>query len=160
MKSLLLRILIVFLLPLIISCGDSDNSTNEITYRLIDEGDSSYSQSGNPINTPQLIVIKNQNDFETFWNYHTSSLPIPSINFEEEIILVLIDIIEPSSGYSIGITKIIESENRVDVNALKSNPGENCQVLTIVTQPIQIVAIQLTSKIIELHLTETTYDCN
>ena len=164
MKSLALKIVCVFLLSLTISCGGGEGSTNEITFRLIAEGpDSNYSASGNIISTPQLLVIKNQNDFETFWDYHTGSdppPPMPSINFAEEIVLALIDIVEPTSGYVIEITDIIESESNIYVNALKSIPGQNCRVLNALTHPYQIVAIQFTEKTIELRLTETAVDCN
>ena len=165
MKSLLLKILILILLALTTSCGGGENNTHYITYRLIDEGqDSGYSQSGNIIDTPQLIIIKNQNDFETFWNYHTSSFvpqpTIPSIDFDEEIILFLIDIIETTTGYSVGITNIIDYAINYDVNAIKSNPGQNCVINTIMTQPYQIIAIPFTTRTIELKLTEITTDCN
>jgi hypothetical protein len=164
MKSTLLKILPAFLLLLTTSCGGGgDNNTNSITYRLIDEGNSSYSQSGKTVPAVQLFVFKDPLDFQFFWSYHigdTTPRPsMPSINYNEEI-LVLMDIIEPSTGYSVKITSIIELENKIVVNALKSNPGLNCGAFTVMTQPYQMVAIPLTTKNIELLLTETTYDCN
>lgn len=160
MKSLLLNLLIFFALLFTVSCGGGDNNTKEITFNVIEEGYfSAYSQSGNTIDTPELIIIKNQNDFDTFWNYHTSnSIPqptIPSINFGEEIVLVLIDHIEPSGGYSVEITTIVEYEDLVYVNAIKSIP-ENCISATVMTQPYQIVSIPTTPKTIELSLSVFT----
>ncbi|MDH5633292.1 MAG: hypothetical protein OEZ10_09925 [Gammaproteobacteria bacterium] len=171
MRTKTIRFLIGLAAIFLMSCNDSDNSgvgngvgnidLPEIAFTVVEEG--YYSQYGNSVTAPILLVYDNQPDFDAFWAMHKSGVyppsPAPAVDFSVDRVLVVMDSIEGSSGYTLTIQRIVDSGSILSVYASKVIPGSGCFALTILTQPYQIVTIPTTSQAISFNLIQTIRSC-
>lgn len=136
------------MLFMVTSChGEDENveNKNQINFQLIGKGN----LIGNYVN-PQNTIITNSIQWNNFLNqidsttYQTSASFITTyINFNEFIVIVVVDEIYPSGGHSIDITKMEDYPKYIDINVEKSLKGN---VTSIITQPYHIVKIPKTTK--------------
>jgi len=140
----------------LISCGNDDNNvTNnnepttfdpqnvEFTLIVKDEGSvSRQNQESIFLNGRQNIVFYSVSEWELFLeefsDYELDSFTEINIDFETNQIIVAIDEIKFSGGWSVEITTITEFENEIMANVVYSYIGNDTQVMS---QPYHIVKI-------------------
>lgn len=136
------------MLFMVTSChGDDENveNKNQINFQLIGKGN----LIGNYVN-PQNTIITNSIKWNSFLNqidsttYQTSASFITTyIDFNEFIVIVVVDEIYPNNGHSIDITKMEDHPKYITINVeklLKEN------ATSVLTQPYHIVKIPKTTK--------------
>lgn len=136
------------MLFMVTSCHGNDENVenkNQINFQLIGKGN----LIGNYVN-PQNTIITNSIQWNNFLSqidsttYQTSASFITTyIDFNEFIVIVVVDEIYPSSGHSIDITKMEDYPKYININVEKSLKGN---VTSVLTQPYHIVKIPKTTK--------------
>ena len=97
-----------------------------------------------------MIEITNQNDWQTFWDQHTNNISpapqLPEIDFQQFFILIAIDEIRASGGYTLEITEITidtAAEHRPFVITLQAKqPGSASANISALTRPYHIVRVK------------------
>ncbi len=88
-----------------------------------------------------LFKIETQEELEDFWSKHRGCvIPVPEaplVDFEKEVIIALIDTIEPPGGYNIEIKNLVLQDENFIVKATKTGP--DCLGPWITTQPYHII---------------------
>jgi len=143
------QIIFIFsILFVFVSCNsdDSDNKSSNVTYSEILKGDIYNGKDSNPKGN---LVIKDQ----TTWNDVLSKMnlilpanmifPDTNIDFTKYQVIAVFDQVRNYGGYSIDITKITETRNRIIVKVKQLKPGG---IATVITQPYHIVKIPASNK--------------
>lgn len=97
--------------------------------------------------------ITSQRVFEAEWNrVHEGMSPlpeVPSLNFEDrEVILLMLDT-KPSGGYGIDNLQVNENDTQIIVRYSEVRPGESCFTTQALTRPYKIFSIPQTEKEIQ-----------
>lgn len=131
----------------------------EIAFQTLGSGQ----QSGIDLETPQLFVIRSQGEWEEFWGRHsTIAVPRPTppaVDFDQQMVIAVVDQRQPSGGYSLEITRIVQAGDRLQVYATRRAPGSGCATTAVLTQPYHWVLLPPSDLEAELILTTQTYDC-
>ena len=134
-------------MALLISTSIYANSIQKVSFETIDKGIwSQYEEN----NKQHIIEIYSQNEWQNFWGQHTSgtfpSPELPEINFQEHIVIVAIDEIRMSGGYTLEIKEISVDttlENRPLTITLQSkHPGSASVTTCALTRPYHIIKIE------------------
>jgi hypothetical protein len=143
------QIIFIFsILFVFVSCNsdDSDNKSSNVTYSEILKGDIYNGKDSNPKGN---LVIKDQ----TTWNDVLSKMnlilpanmifPDTNIDFTKYQVIAVFDQVRNYGGYSIDITKITETRNRIIVKVEQLKPGG---IATVITQPYHIIKMPKNDK--------------
>ncbi|HVG21172.1 MAG TPA: protease complex subunit PrcB family protein [Blastocatellia bacterium] len=88
-------------------------------------------------------VIANKEDWERLWEKVTSnSYPrpaAPDVDFSKQDLIAVFQGVQPSSGYSISVTRLVKSGKKLKVYVREVSPGDECRVLLVITQPFEII---------------------
>ena len=129
-------------------------------FETIDIGD----QSGAGGERPQVFKLDTQAGWEELWSRHQANVSpapgVPDVDFSREMVIAAVDQTEPSGGYRFEITGIEEVEGRLVVRVSKTNPGPDCIVTAVITQPFHLVRMAKSDLEPELVLSEETYSCD
>lgn len=68
------------------------------------------------------------------------------IDFSKEMAIAVFSGTKPTGGYSVEITKVVETDTEIVVTAVETSPGESCVVTQALTSPYSIVKIQKIDK--------------
>lgn len=143
-----LLILISALFFILNSCQDNEENMavqTPINFSLIGKGNF----YGSTYVTPQNSVINNTTDWNNFFtqiNAHTNvsdSFTEINIDFNQFMIIVVVDQVRNSGGHSIDIMTATENPLNITVDVEKLLNGN---VTTVITQPYHIVKIQKSTK--------------
>lgn len=144
MKKHLLLLLCSILL-ILTSCRDNNDenieSKNQINFQLIGKGN----LMGSSYAPPQNTAITNSTQWNNFLNQIDSSNNHPSstftetnIDFNQFMVILVVDSVYPNGGHSVDILTIDENSQNIEVDVEKLLQGD---VTTVITQPYHIVKI-------------------
>lgn len=142
MKKYLLLLLCSILL-ILTSCRDNNDenieSKNQINFQLIGKGN----LMGSSYAPPQNTAITNSTQWNNFLNQIDSSNNHPSstftetnIDFNQFMVILVVDSVYPNGGHSVDIMTIDENTQNIEVDVEKLLQGD---VTTVITQPYHIV---------------------
>ncbi|TPG36337.1 protease complex subunit PrcB family protein [Flavobacterium pectinovorum] len=144
MKQIITLFSILFLLT---GCSNNDDSnSSEVKYSVILQGDHFNGDYNNP---KANLVIKDQVEWNKLllkFNFITNAnviSPDLTVDFTKYQMIAVIDDVYNYGGYSIDITKIIETNSSIFVKVEYLKPGG---INTVITQPYHIVKIPKTNK--------------
>lgn len=108
---------------------------------------------------PMLFVIRSQDDLVAFRDMGmlTSDSPrpeVPQIDFDKQLVIALVDVSEPSMGYSIEINELEERPDEIVVMATKLTPNPEYLHAAVITYPRHVITTSATDKPFILSLTE------
>ena len=150
MKKHLLLLLCSILL-IATSCRNDNNegqieSKNQINFQLIGKGN----LMGSSYATPQNSVITNTTQWNNFLNqidtpnnHPSSGFTEINIDFNQFMVILVVDEVYPNGGHSVDIMTIDENPQNIEVDVEKLLQGN---VTTVVTQPYHIVKIPKIAK--------------
>jgi len=85
------------------------------------------------------LVARTQSEWEAIWERHSApympSTPSPDVLFSEKMVICGFMGTRPTAGYSISINRMWVDENRVHVELVKHNPGNQSVVAQVLTHP-------------------------
>jgi hypothetical protein len=146
-NKIMKKILKVIAVALLVSTSVYADSIQKVSFETIDKGmNSQYEEN----NKQHIIEIHNQNEWQDFWSQHTSGMfpssELPEINFQKHIVIVAIDEIRNSGGYTLEIKEIAvdtAAENRpFEIILELSQPGSAAGVTGALSRPYHIVKIK------------------
>jgi hypothetical protein len=112
----------------------------------------------------QNLAIKSEQQFKDFWaSLHSNKKPLPdtpSIDFNNQMVLVSVMATKPSGGYGVAITKVGLLNDQIGVRVQNVKPGKNCITTAALTNPYHIVAISKSDKPIKFFEEKLTVDCS
>lgn len=112
-----------------------------VPFLTIDKGFISYYRYGDENFTGEYKVIRNQEEWEAFWDNHTKGMvpqpEVPEVNFHSRMVLVALQGYRTTCcGYYINFTWVKQNGTTLDVYVHKSeSPGP----LPLVTNPYHII---------------------
>lgn len=145
MKTRMTYMLVLTLL--MFSCGNQEktSSVKPVSFSTISQGAlKGDGQEG--IEKSKLIISDSKAFMVLLGKVNTVNDqidPVPSIDFDQSIVLAVFDDIKSHGGHSIDITKVSEHEDRFVVEIERLKKGG---MLTIITQPYHLVKIPKTAK--------------
>nr|WP_199000677.1 protease complex subunit PrcB family protein [Flavobacterium sp. ASV13] len=139
----------IFSILFVLASCNSDNNESEpsnVKFSEVYYGD----HFNGDYTTPKAnLVIKSQTEWENLiakmkiaaqpWQNSVT----PPIDFKKDQVIAVIDQIRNYGGYSIDITKITQTNNRIIVKVEQLNPGG---FATVITQPYHIVTMPKSNK--------------
>ncbi len=135
----------------------SDGYPVEIKYTLypgVNEYITQYSKER------EILIIKDKNDFERIYAYYNPTEEIPDIDFDFYEVIAIIEGVKPTGGYFIDLKKIVEYEDYILVETVFKEPGENCIVPQVLTQPFIFIKIKNSDKTVKLKELKEIYSCS
>jgi len=143
-----------------LGCGSSGEVQQQEPITTVEKGNDCAFDN----NSPQLRVIRNEMEWGDFWNLLHASQSLkpdpPSVDFSEKVILSVVDISRPNSGYSIAITRIEPTSSGVTVHVSQSSPGRYCVTADQMTRPYHIVTTPKFSGEATLLLSQVVHECS
>ncbi len=128
------------LLALVGGCSSqsSEPGTPITLRRLSSSPFSGYSE-------PKRLVVRDSatwaDVWEQMWKRQSPGPDLPAIDFGSEMVLVAALGESPSSGYGIVIDSAHATVDQLNVSVRIVSPGTGCGVLTMVTQPVDVVSV-------------------
>ena len=143
MKQILFIFTILFILT---GCSSDESEPLNVEFSSVFYGDHF---SGDYTNQKANLVVKNQKQLDILMEKYKlepksweNSMPL-NIDFKKYQIIAVIDQVRNYSGYSIDITKITQTNNRIFVQVKQLKPGG---LGTVITQPYHIVQMLKSNK--------------
>jgi len=114
---------------------------------------------GDCVSEPMLFVIRSPDDLVAFrdmgTSYSDSPRPeVPQIDFDKELVIALVDVWQPSTGYSIQIDEFEERPDEIVVRATKLTANPEYSHAAVITYPRHVITTSATDKPFILSLTE------
>jgi len=117
---------------------------NEIIFTTIAHG----AYSG--INEKESHVFRTSSSFENFWRRHiegtSSPSNVPSVDFENNMIISVARGLKTTGGYGIEIKSVTETDTEILVYAETTDPSNGDVTLQALTQPFHIIEVQKSTK--------------
>ncbi|WP_445431450.1 protease complex subunit PrcB family protein [Chryseobacterium indoltheticum] len=142
-KHLLLLLCSIFFVT--ISCRNNHDdepleNKNQINFQLIGKGNltGNYAAQQNTVitNTTQWNNFLSQIDVQN--NHPSAGFTETNIDFNQFMVIVVIDAVYPNGGHSVDIITVEENPQNIEIDVEKLLQGN---VTTVVTQPYHIVKI-------------------
>lgn len=119
---------------------DQETPSNTVAFETLEKSWNSG------IAEPFETVIRAQATWEQFWaNLHSTDIPTPSlpeVDFTENMVIGVGLGNKPSGGYSVEIKDIIMKDDKLVINAVEQQPGQNCMTTMAITQPYHLVTVE------------------
>ena len=109
-----------------------------------------------------VVILRNGEELDTLWQQihgGQSAPPVPRVEFQEKMVIALLDSVRPTGGYSVDITSVQPTDQGVFVSGVQTAPGPNCIVTQALTQPYHLVTVSWTPGIPSLTLISATRNC-
>jgi hypothetical protein len=151
------------LLPLAIfsSCTSSQNLNekgNAINFTAIKRGgNSNYTK----FTTVEIHNFKELGEvWGNFYAKYDRKPPIPTIDFEKNM-LIAVALGERNAGsYSIQVKSILETKTNITIVVEENKPGASCTTASVMVYPFQLIEITQQNKPITYAKTLKVNDCN
>lgn len=151
-------------LVFLVGCNDEPAApkTTEpaaINFVVITTGNNSGIQS----DMTSIYKLDTQQSFDEFWAQHSKNLqpPVaaPTIDFNKDMIIAVVDSDQPSSGYEMTIDQLQAVDTKLYIFATRKQPGAGCVNLGMISQPFVMVQVPKSDLIPELRLSTETVTC-
>ncbi len=97
------------------------------------------------LDEPGLFVIRTREELERFWTKHAAIFfpqpPLPEIDFSQDMLIAVVDTVEPSGGYALCIEALTAAGGEVSVEVRKIRPGPDDIVTDSLTVPYHIITL-------------------
>lgn len=97
------------------------------------------------ISDPKHIVITNPKDWAELWKQvHRGKIPVPevpTVGFSKNMVIAVFMGQKPTSGYSIQIAEVAQTDGEVVVKVMETVPPKGAIVLQVLTQPFHIAVV-------------------
>lgn len=87
------------------------------------------------------------------------ALPLPDVDFTQQIVIAVFQGTTPDPCHDISITKLVETKERLKVHVREKVPGNRCACVGVIGNPFHIIEAARTDKEIGFRMREKTIDC-
>jgi hypothetical protein len=93
------------------------------------------------IKTKESIIIEDQQKWKDLWEKHNPKVPVPEINFKENMVIAVFMGEQKTSGYGIQISQIEDSGSKIYIDLEETVPASEENITGKPTQPYHIVVV-------------------
>jgi hypothetical protein len=109
------------------------------------------------------VVIRTREEWVKLWeaiHLNTAEKPeLPEVDFESRMVIALFAGDKPTPGHDIAVLETLKvGKKKIQVAYKESKPGANCLYPQVLTQPYQIIEIDLIKKV-SFNLLQEVKDC-
>ena len=119
---------------------ETNKSAERVSFKTIAKG----LRSG--IREPSQIAIRSQTEWQKLWRQHssvsTAPAPLPTVDFDKEIVAAVFLGEKPSGGYGIEISSAEVVGSSLTVFVKETSPKPGAIVTQAINQPFHIVRIE------------------
>jgi hypothetical protein len=119
---------------------ETNKSTDRVSFKTIAKG----LRSG--IREPSQIAIHSQGEWQKLWRQHTSTstapAPLPTVDFDKEIVAAVFLGEKPTGGYGVEISSAEVADRALTVFVRETSPKPGAIVTQAINQPFHIVRIE------------------
>ncbi len=152
---------------LLVGCSDESNqdaktpaAPTPLNFVMVSEG----STSGIKADMTSVYKLDTPDSWQKFWHEHHQNMepqaPAPTIDFNKDMVIAIVDTDQPSSGYQLSIDQLQAVDQNLYVFATRTQPGAGCVSLGMISQPFVILQVPKSDLIPQLRLTTKTVACN
>ncbi len=109
-------------------------------------------------------VVRDQATWQNLWaqiNRNLSPTPaLPEVDFTKNLVVVAAMGTRPRGGYRIEMPSASQNSTGVVIEVMATSPGATCAVPTVITSPVDVAIIPLTSAPIAFNITRKTQNCS
>ena len=136
--------------------GTGQRQSNNLVFQTLGK------QLVSEISDPFEIVIIERQEWNLFWsrlplNYMPNALD--DFNFMTNMIIGVGLGNKPSAGYSVEIQDILMEDDKLIVNAVELQPGQNCSPVAVTTQPYHLVTVERSDLPVEFNRKTEIVNC-
>ncbi|MDR3548058.1 MAG: protease complex subunit PrcB family protein [Candidatus Pacebacteria bacterium] len=121
----------------------STTGTNTVHYTVLAQGTKAVGVSART-----NYRIQNTNDLEALWAlvYGYNDTPAaPTVDFSQDEVIAVFDGSNPTTGYSINVSSITDSQGKRLVLINHDSPDQTCKVKNTATDPFEILVVPKTN---------------
>jgi hypothetical protein len=89
-------------------------------------------------------LITSQDQLNELWGFLDQPPPIPSINFNTNVVIAIFGGEFPTTGYSVAVAEVVDGDSRL-VKVELAKPDQSCVLAQSTTTPYQVVELPKTS---------------
>lgn len=116
------------------------------------------------IRTPRHAVVRDSTTWRTTWQQINQPFfpqpPLPTVDFNREMVLLAAMGTEPSGGYELLIESATRDTTGIDVQLRRVSPGAGCPVSAVLTQPLDLVRVPFSDQPVRFSERAETTSCN
>lgn len=135
---------------------DKGNSA-EVSFSILSEGNNGGFEQDT------LLLIRNSEEMKAGWKKLFSNFveqpDMPSVNFANQMVVILSMGEKNSGGYSLEISKVVEKELQLAVFANYISPGQNCIVAEVISYPFVVISIPKKDKLVAVSKNNVIAEC-
>lgn len=113
--------------------------------------------------TPGLRVVRSADAWTAAWDTLTQPVspepPLPSVDFDTEMVVIAAEGIKPSGGHGLLIQHVTETRDTIFVLAESTRPGRNCFTTQALTSPLDARLLPRSDLPVVLMTARLVYDC-
>jgi len=99
-------------------------------------------------------VLKDEEEFKKIWQNISPVRGLPEIDFDNNMVIAVFMGEKPTGGYEIEIKTVYEYEDRIAVNIVETEPGEEDIVTQALTYPYHIIILEKSEKDVVFEVVE------
>jgi hypothetical protein len=119
-----------------------------IPWELLESGaHGRTAESGNldDSRSPWIEVATSQSELETLWKRLVGERPIPSVTFDETVVVFLLLPPQRTAGYSIEPHEVRRTDGTLEIDATFHRPGEGDILAQVITAPYAVLKVETPS---------------
>lgn len=116
-----------------------------------------------PENTkPGMFVVKSEGEWKNMWQSVAGKTPKEEsgVDFSKSEVMAVFAGTKNTSGYSVLVKKVLETDKQVKVVVEEESPGKNCFYAQALSNPYHIIKFAKTSKQVVSRKSMVKKDCN
>jgi len=139
------------------NCGPSD-CQEPVMFWPLDQGP----HTGHPMGN---FVFRTPEELNQFWSVHKPDQPVPPVDWEHMMVAGMLIGERPSTGFHVDTYEVClngfddPGNVHMDIRATEFIPGDNCEVLWVITNPFQLIIIPRFEGPVFFEIGEEVYDC-
>ncbi|CAL2065211.1 protease complex subunit PrcB family protein [Tenacibaculum sp. 190524A05c] len=144
-------VIIIFVSLLTLSCANKTMGQTDRENKIVNLYEGTLTGAGAEGFEKGNIIIQSQEAWQSIVNKLNSVNEVTSqfnstIDFSKNNVIIAVDRVRSTSGFSIKLSKAQEQKDMLELNVLTKGPGPTDMVATVITQPIHIILIHKTDK--------------
>lgn len=114
----------------------------EINFQTIIDGITTESRF-----TSQEFSINTKEEWSNLWKQISTSEEMNTdVNFEQETLIALFMGEQPSGGYALKVTQVVETDDTIQIYTDMISPGLGCNTVQMMTSPYTVISLSKTEK--------------
>ena len=152
----LIPLLLVLLMPPSVS-ANAAHAASPASFIVLEQG----SRSG--ISGQRFETIRDKTALHSLWQQHGKGISpqpaMPEVDFNKDMVVAAYAGQKTTDGYQLNLVGLNRGKKQIDIRLSLTQPGPDCIVTQIMTQPYLLVKIAKSKKPVNFQLASKTFSC-